>query len=141
MHTGIKLFAREATQAEYYAPYAASKTEHDIESLLEQGCPSDKPNKQIEEVPRFYNPSSTRNLVSKPLYNASVALASTDAFFCLMGTQGDSALIAGSTHTDDVSGWMLNSEEWESHPADENFTDNWLLNASVDELEAAYSNG
>lgn len=140
LHTGIKLFADDVVNIPEYAPYAAGKNKQGIIALLQEGAPSDMPTQSLEEIPRFYNPASKRSLTSKPLYDASVALASTDAFFSVIGTKGNSALIAGSTHTDDVSGWMINSEEWGEHPADVNFSDNWLANASLDELEAAYSN-
>lgn len=139
LHTGIKFFVDDVTRIEEYAPYTAGKSKQGIISLLQEGAPSDAPTQALAEIPHFYNPASRRSLTSKPLYDASVALASTDAFFSVIGTKGNSALIAGATHTEDVSGWMINSEEWGDHPADVNFTDNWLANASLDELEAAYS--
>jgi hypothetical protein len=139
LHTGIKLFADDVTHIQEYAPYAAGKTKQGILSLLQEGAPSDAPTHALAEIPQFYNPASKRSLTSKPLYDASVSLASADAFFSVIGTKGNSALIAGATHTDDVSGWMMNTEEWGEHPADVNFTDNWLVNASLEELETEYS--
>jgi hypothetical protein len=139
LHSGIKLFADDVTHIQEYAPYAAGKTKQGIISLLQEGAPSNAPTQALAEIPHFYNPTSKRSLTSKPLYDASVSLASADAFFSVIGTKGNSALIAGARHTDDVSGWMMNSEEWGEHPADNFFSDNWLMNASTDELEAAYS--
>lgn len=139
LHTAIKLFTDDVMSKAEYIPYAKGKTKQGIVALLEEGAPSDLPNQALAEIPRFNNISSKNNLIAKPLYDASVSLASADAFFSVIGTKGNSALIAGATHTDDVSGWMMNTEEWGEHPTDVNFTDNWLVNASLDDLEAEYS--
>lgn len=139
LNTGIKLFSREAVSNDECKAFAKNKSSHELEAILHEGSESSTLSPAIAQIQAWYNPSSVRAMISKPLYDASVTHASSDAFFSIEDTKGDSALIAGSTHTDDVSGWMLNTGEWTSQPADyDAFSDNWLLNASVEELEAAY---
>lgn len=140
LNTGINLFAHEATSSDECKSYAKNKNKQELASLLHDGCQSTEINPSIEEITAWYNPVSARALISKPLYDASLSLVSTDAFFAVTDTPGDSALIAGSHHANDVSDWLIDTEQWGQSPIDAEFNDNWLLNASAEELEAEYSN-
>lgn len=132
LNVGINLFAQEATESQAYQPLIGQNSKSSLVKTLHEG--SALPFSKV-----FYNAASTRAELYMPLYESAATLTSTNSFFNIIDSPGDSCFIAGSSHVDDVSGWMLNTQDWGEHPTDDFFNDNWLVNASTDELESLYS--